>query len=97
MNETNLAVVILNFNGKHFLEKFLPAIIQNSFPHKVYLADNGSTDQSVNYTRNNFSSVTILENDGNYGYAQGYNLALKKITSDYFVLLNSDVEVTPGA
>lgn len=94
MSEASVAVVILNFNGKHFFEKFLPGIVANSKPHKVYVADNGSSDNSISFLETNYPQVTIIRNGGNYGYAKGYNLALQKINADYFVLLNSDVEVT---
>ena len=94
MPEVKVAVVILNFNGKYFLEKFLPGIVFNSSPHKIIVADNGSSDDSVSFLKQNFPAVTIIENGGNYGYAKGYNLALQKVEADYFVLLNSDVEVT---
>jgi hypothetical protein len=95
MSSNSIAVVILNYNGKSFLEKFLPGIIRFSEPHKVYVADNASTDDSVDFIRKNFSQAGIVQNDGNYGYAKGYNLALEKINADIFVLLNNDVEVTP--
>ena len=94
MSEIKVAVVILNFNGQHFLDKFLPTIIRNSFPHTIILADNGSTDDSISFVKKNFPEVRIIENGGNFGYAKGYNLSLKKIDADYFVLLNSDVDVT---
>jgi GT2 family glycosyltransferase len=96
MSEAKVAVVILNFNGKHFLEKFLPGIITHSAPHQIVVADNGSSDDSVSFLKKNYTSVTIIENGGNFGYAKGYNLALHKLEADYYVLLNSDVEVTPG-
>jgi GT2 family glycosyltransferase len=94
MTEPTVAVVILNYNGKHFLEKFLPGIIQHSSPHRVYVADNDSTDDSVQFLKTRFPAVTVIENGSNAGYADGYNLALKKINAAYFILLNSDVEVT---
>jgi GT2 family glycosyltransferase len=93
MNDTTVAVVILNFNGRHFLEKFLPNVILNSSGHQVYLADNASTDDSVTYTQSNFKNVTVIRNAENYGYARGYNEALKKISATYYILVNSDVEV----
>lgn len=96
MKLPEVAVVVLNYNGRSFLEKFLPGVIANSKGHVVYLADNASTDESVKFTSQHFPSVKIIVNGGNYGYAQGYNEALKKIKADYFVLLNSDVEVTSG-
>ncbi|MBX3163617.1 MAG: glycosyltransferase family 2 protein [Bacteroidetes bacterium] len=89
-----IAVVILNFNGKKFFEKFLADVVKYSAPHTVYVADNGSSDNSVAYLKENFPTVRIIENKGNFGYAKGYNSALKQIEADYFVLLNSDVEVT---
>ena len=96
MGEVKVAVVILNFNGKYYLEKFLPGIISNSLPHNIIVADNGSSDGSVSYLKQNFPSVQVIENGGNYGYAGGYNLALQKVNADYFILLNSDVEVSPN-
>ncbi len=95
MSEVKVAVVILNFNGKYFLEKFLPGIIQHSAPYPVIIADNKSSDDSIQYTRQHFPQVQVIENDDNYGYAKGYNLALKKVEAEYYVLLNSDVEVSP--
>ena len=94
MKEASAAVVVLNFNGKAFLEKFLPGIIRHSAPHRVIVADNGSTDGSLELMQQHFPATRVVENKGNFGYAQGYNLALKKIQADYYVLLNSDVEVT---
>lgn len=94
MSDASVAVVVLNFNGKSFLEKFLPDILLHSAPHTVVVADNGSSDGSVEFLRQNFAAVTIVQNTGNFGYAKGYNMALKEIQADYYVLLNSDVEVT---
>ena len=88
------AVVILNWNGKHWLEKFLPNVISNSSDATVIVADNNSTDNSVSFLQEKFPEIQIIQNDGNYGYAKGYNLALKQIDAEYFVLLNSDIEVT---
>jgi GT2 family glycosyltransferase len=96
MSEKKAAVVILNFNGKHFLEKFLPGVVQHSFPHDIYVADNASSDGSAEYLRKNFPQVKIVSNDANYGYAKGYNMALKQVEADYYILLNNDVEVTEG-
>lgn len=94
MSNIKTAVVILNYNGKHFLEKFLPGIIKNSFPNPVIVADNKSSDDSLIFLRQAFPAVRIIENKGNFGYAKGYNMALKEIEAEYYVLLNSDVEVT---
>ncbi|WP_027136529.1 glycosyltransferase family 2 protein [Gaetbulibacter saemankumensis] len=91
-----LAVVILNWNGKKLLEQFLPAVIKHSSEAKIYVADNASTDDSVNFIIENFTSVNIIQNKENGGYAKGYNDALKNIDADIFCLLNSDVEVTPN-
>ncbi len=96
MQNFKVAVVILNYNGVVFLEKFLPTVIKYSNQHQIYVADNGSTDASINYLQTNFKTVTVINNKGNFGYAKGYNLALKKIQADVYVLLNSDVEVTPN-
>jgi len=89
-----VAVVILNYNGKHFLEKFLSHVILHSSPHEVIVADNASTDESLLYLKSNFPKLRVLKNSNNDGYAKGYNVALKQIEADYFVLLNNDVEVT---
>lgn len=88
-----VAVVILNWNGKSFLEKFLPNVLEHSKEAAVYVADNASTDNSVAFVRENFSGVKIIETGGNFGYAGGYNKALQNLDEDLFVLLNSDVEV----
>jgi len=89
-----IAIVILNWNGKDLLEKFLPSVLAFSKEAKVYLADNASTDDSVAYVSELFPSVKIIQNEVNGGYAKGYNDALKNLSEDIFVLLNSDVEVT---
>ena len=89
-----VAIVILNWNGKKFLEKFLPFIIASTYPNKsIFVADNASTDDSISFLQEHFQTVQIIKNSSNEGFAKGYNSALKKIKSDYFVLLNSDVEV----
>lgn len=92
-----VAVVILNYNGKSWLEKFLPNVIQHTtYPNaEIIVADNASTDDSVSFLQQSFPSVRLVINPVNTGYAGGYNDALQKIDSDYYVLLNSDVEVTP--
>lgn len=93
---SKVAVVILNFNGKRFLEKFLAQVISYSEPYEVIIADNASIDDSIAYLKSNFPSLKVLVNTHNDGYAKGYNVALKQINADYFVLLNNDVEVTPN-
>ena len=90
------AVVILNWNGKHLLEQFLPKVIACSPNAEVVVADNASSDDSVAMMRRTFPSVTIIENPSNNGYAGGYNEALAQVDADYYVLLNSDIEVTPN-
>ncbi len=92
-----LAVVILNWNGKELLAQFLPSVIKYSEEEAtIYVADNASTDDSVSFIKGSFPSVKIIQNKTNGGYAKGYNDALKNLNEDIFVLLNSDVEVTPN-
>ncbi|MCO4294479.1 glycosyltransferase family 2 protein [Solitalea sp. MAHUQ-68] len=95
--QPKVAVVILNWNGKRFLEQFLPSVIQSTYNNlEIVVGDNASSDDSVQFVQSNYQQVTILENDQNYGYAGGYNKILNRVNADYFVLLNSDVEVTPN-
>lgn len=89
-----VAIVILNYNGRNFLEKFLPSVIEHSVPYTVYVADSASKDDSVAWMQANYPSVKLLQLSNNYGYAGGYNHALREIKAEYYVLLNSDVEVT---
>ena len=91
-----LAVVILNWNGKDLLEKYLPFVIKYSAIEnvKIYLADNASADNSVNFVKKNYPTIQIIQNKENGGFAKGYNEALKQIKADVFCLLNSDIEVT---
>lgn len=92
--EPSVAVVILNWNGKQWLEKFLPSVVASNYANlKIFVGDNASTDESIPFLKANFPTVNILINDQNYGFAGGYNKILSQIESDYFVLLNSDVEV----
>jgi len=93
---TRVAVIILNFNGVYYLKKFLPAVIQNSKPHSVFVADNGSTDSSVDFLREMLPANKLLLFKENLGFCGGYNKAIAAIEADYVILLNSDVEVTPG-
>ena len=90
------AVVVLNWNGKAWLEKFLANLVKHSQKATVFVADNDSTDDSVDFVKSNFPSVKIIINASNGGYAKGYNDALKQIDAEYFVLINSDIEVTDG-
>lgn len=92
-----VAVVILNWNGKKMLEKFLAGVVANTEPlGTVYVADNASTDDSIEYLKKEFPQVPLIILDRNYGFAEGYNRALQQIDATYYLLLNSDVEVTPG-
>ncbi|OBS13772.1 glycosyl transferase family 2 [Elizabethkingia miricola] len=91
-----IAIAILNWNGKSWLEKFLPNVLENSQSAEVYVIDNASTDDSVAYISTCFPSVKIVINQQNHGFAGGYNEGLKQIHADIYCLLNSDVEVTPG-
>lgn len=92
--QKKLAVVILNWNGKSWLEKFLPSVIKFSTQSDIYVIDNLSTDGSIDFLQTNFQEVKVIKNDENYGFAGGYNEGLKKINNDFYCLLNSDVEVT---
>jgi GT2 family glycosyltransferase len=96
MNQT--AVVILNYNGRKYLTDFLPSVIYHSPDTTIYVADNASTDDSLAVLKNNFPSVIIIQLFENHGFAQGYNEALEQIKEQfqYYILLNSDVEVTPN-
>jgi GT2 family glycosyltransferase len=93
-----IAIVILNWNGAILFDTYLPSVIRNSSQPNVQLivADNGSTDNSIAHLKDKFPSVKIIDLQQNYGFAEGYNQALKQVDADVFVLLNSDVEVTPG-
>ncbi|MDR0994821.1 MAG: glycosyltransferase family 2 protein [Tannerella sp.] len=93
-----LAVIILNWNGKKLLEQFLPSIVSCSPEEKadIIVADNGSTDDSIAFLRQTFPSVGVLPLGKNYGFAEGYDRAIEAVEAEYIVLLNSDVEVTPG-
>jgi GT2 family glycosyltransferase len=93
-----VSVVILNWNGVKFLKQFLPNVIANSTIEncEVVVADNGSTDESIKLLKTEFPEVRIIELDKNYGFAGGYNKALEQVNSQYYILLNSDVEVEPN-
>tara|TARA_B100000902_G_scaffold398712_1_gene466531 strand:+ start:4512 stop:5531 length:1020 start_codon:yes stop_codon:yes gene_type:complete len=94
-HKIKISIVIINWNGKKWLEDFLPKIQEYSSDDVVtVVVDNKSTDDSISFIKNNYPKIKIIENDSNYGYAKGYNLSLKKIESKYYILLNSDIEVT---
>ncbi|MCG2793171.1 MAG: glycosyltransferase family 2 protein [Weeksellaceae bacterium] len=89
-----IAIAILNWNGKNWLEKFLPSVLRNCSDAQICVIDNASTDDSLALLQNNFPQITIVQNESNCGFAAGYNLGLKAISADIYCLLNSDVEVT---
>lgn len=97
-NQPSIAIVILNYNGKHFLEQFLGGVIKHSRVEnaKVFVADNGSKDGSIAFLVENYPEVQMLVSSKNYGFAGGYNFFFDQIEADYYVLLNSDVEVSEG-
>ena len=98
MRHPKIAIVILNWNGAKLLQQFLPSVIEFSKGEStdIVVADNGSTDDSLQILQNQFPEVKILDLKQNYGFARGYNEALKQLNADYLVILNSDVEVTAG-
>ena len=73
MVKAKIAVVILNWNGKLFLEQFLPTVIKNSEVATIYIADNNSTDDSLSFLENNYPEIKIIKNVSNSGFAKGYN------------------------
>lgn len=91
-----VAVVILNWNGRKWLEKFLPSVVKHSQSARIVVADNASTDDSLAFLNQHYPDIIQIKNPSNGGYAKGYNQALSQLDDDYFVLLNSDVEVTPN-
>lgn len=93
---TKAAIVILNYNGRHHLEKFLPKVIQYSGEDcRIFIADNASSDDSVIFLKQHYPSLPLLLLPKNLGFSEGYNEALKQIKAAYYILLNSDIEVTP--
>jgi GT2 family glycosyltransferase len=98
MNKPQVAVIILNWNGLQFLQQFLPSVLQSSWPNlQVVVGDNGSTDGSLEFLRSQYANeITVIQNDQNYGFTGGYNRVVSQVTADYYILLNSDVEVTPN-
>ena len=95
MSGPSVALVILNWNGRSFLEKFLPSVMNTTYTNKrVVIADNASTDDSIAFIKKEYPQVELIVHNKNEGFAKGYNWALKQIKTDYYVLLNNDVEVT---
>jgi GT2 family glycosyltransferase len=94
MTEPSVAIVILNWNGKALLEKFLPDVLRSRYANlQIVVGDNASTDDSVAMLERGFPGIKVIENDRNYGFAEGYNKILAQVKADYFILLNSDVSV----
>lgn len=91
---TKIAVVILNYNGEKLLPQFLPSVLEHTANAEIIVADNASTDQSIPLLRATFPTVRVIPLNKNYGFCGGYNRALNQVEADYFVLLNSDIEVT---
>lgn len=91
---SKVAIVILNWNGRKYLEQFLPSVIVSSYnDFEIIIADNGSIDDSISFLKTNYPNIRLISFTENYGFAKGYNEALKQIDAEYYVLLNSDVEV----
>lgn len=94
MNAPSVAVVILNWNGRLLLEQFLPGVARSVYGNlQLVVGDNASTDDSVSFIKDNYPGIRVIENDRNYGFAEGYRRILAQVKADYYVLLNSDVEV----
>ena len=97
MRSPTIAIVILNWNGRKYLQQFLPSVIASATANaEIIIADNGSTDDSIAFIEKEFPLIRIIRLDKNYGFAKGYNEALQQVIADYYLLLNSDVEVTAG-
>ncbi len=92
--QPDIAVAILNWNGKKWMEKFMPLVLSRTKRTSIYFIDNHSDDDSVSHVKRYFPPVKVIQLDKNYGFAGGYNRALRQIPEKYVVLLNSDVEVT---
>ena len=97
MSEPKVAIVILNWNGVKYLKQFLPYVLASTWPGlDIVVGDNASTDDSVPFIKENYPNVRLIQNDENYGFTGGYNRVLRQVDADYYILLNSDVEVMPG-
>ena len=91
-----LAIAIINWNGVELLKKFLPKLIKHSKNNSIYIIDNNSSDESVDYVKEYFPIVKLIVNSKNYSYAKGYNIGLKQIKEELYCLINNDIEVTKG-
>src|ERR1700761_3748811 len=97
MNTPKVAIVILNWNGVNHLRQFLPSVLSSVWPNlEIVVGDNGSTDGSVEFIKSTYPSITIIQNTENFGFTGGYNRVLAQVEADYYILLNSDVEVPPN-
>ena len=98
LHQMKSAVVILNWNGKGFLQKYLPVLLEYTPPEygRVIVADNGSTDGSTDFLKKNYPDTRLIEFDRNYGFTGGYNRAFREIDAEYYILINSDIRVTEG-
>lgn len=96
ITKPSVSVVILNWNGLSYLKQFLPSVCASTYSNlQIIVGDNASTDQSVQFIETNYPKIRVIRNDQNYGFAGGYNKVLEQVKSDYYILLNSDVEVHP--
>ena len=91
-----VAIAILNWNGKEHLETYLPSVVEHSSQHSIYIIDNGSTDDSIDFVQSVYPSINIIQLDQNHGFCGGYNKGLSQISAEYYILLNSDIEVSPN-
>jgi GT2 family glycosyltransferase len=97
INSPKVAIVILNWNGVKHLREFLPSVMSSMYPNlEIIVGDNASTDDSIQFLQQEYPTIKIIQNDDNYGFTGGYNRVLEHVDADYFILLNSDVEVNPG-
>ncbi|MFT4018385.1 MAG: glycosyltransferase family 2 protein [Agriterribacter sp.] len=97
LSQPKIAILILNWNTSGYLKRFLPSVLNTTYQNKqIYVIDNNSTDDSVEVLEKHFPEVHIIRMFSNKGYASGYNLCLSQIEADYFLLVNSDIEVTPS-
>ena len=95
--QPTVAIVILNWNGTHHLKQFLPSVLATTYPNaEIIVADNASTDDSIEFVKQQYPGIRIISLQSNHGFSRGYNEALKEVKTEYYVLLNSDVEVKPG-
>ena len=94
--QSELAIVILNYNTCHLLNTYLPSVVKYSKGHRIIFVDNASKDDSVNFVQENYPQIEVIQLEENYGFTGGYNRALKQIDAKYYCLLNTDVEVTQG-